>query len=99
VTAMVSSISVRCAPWMWLKRLPIYSALRAEAKRLDDAIGDGALIVANPGRALKHCEELVDLRRRLRQTPETPRIYNDAFQVCVAHGGLGEGEGVCAFVQ
>jgi hypothetical protein len=62
--------------------------LRAEAKRLDEAIGDGMLIATNPARALKHCRDLINVRQKLKQTPEIPRAYYDAFQVCVAHGDL-----------
>ncbi|CCX06260.1 hypothetical protein FPQ18DRAFT_354171 [Pyronema domesticum] len=62
--------------------------LRAEAKRLDELIGDGVLIATNPARALKYCRDLMNVRKRLKQTPEIPRVYYDAFQVCVAHGDL-----------
>jgi hypothetical protein len=64
------------------------SALRAEARRLDDEIESGALLSTNPGLALKYCKELVDLKRRLKQTPEISRIYFEALKVCVAHGDL-----------
>jgi hypothetical protein len=62
--------------------------LREKAKRLDEAVGDGVLIASNPARALKYCRDLIEIRKSLKQTPEIPRIYYDAFQVSVAHGDL-----------
>lgn len=63
-------------------------ARKGEIGRLDAAIGDGILIATNPGRALKYCRHLLHLRQMEGQEPEIPRLYYDAFQMCVAHGDL-----------
>lgn len=53
---------------------------------MDASLGDGILIVANPCRALRYCQEILRLFDEESETgPMVFSTYYDAFQVCVAH--------------
>lgn len=58
---------------------------RTELLRMDDAVG-GGLIVSNPARAMKFCQQVIELFPLESLSGEVPRVYFDAFQVALAHG-------------
>jgi hypothetical protein len=62
-------------------------SLRVEIQRLDEAIGL-AMIMTNPGRALRYCQELLYLRDKEGFETQKPKVYHDPFQLSVAHGDL-----------
>lgn len=63
---------------------------RRKLSQLNAAIGDGILIVTNPGRALKSCKDVLQLLKEEGESDVTVyAAYYDAFQVCVAHGDFG----------
>ncbi len=62
---------------------------RRKLCQLDAAIGNGMLIISNPGRALKSCKDVLQLLREEGESDmKVYAAYYDAFQVCVAHGDL-----------
>ncbi|KAA8892875.1 hypothetical protein FN846DRAFT_608802 [Sphaerosporella brunnea] len=62
--------------------------LRTEARRLAEAVRNCELMVSNPARLLKHYQDLINVRKRLKQTWGIPQVYHDAFLVCVVNGDL-----------
>jgi hypothetical protein len=64
-------------------------ARRAIIGLLKDKIGDGMLIMSNPGKALGMCRDSLELMQMEgSQAWGLERIYYDAFQVCVCHGDM-----------
>lgn len=60
---------------------------RQKLSQLDAAIGDGVLIVTNPGRALQFCKDVLHLLKEEGESDvKVYAAYYDASQVCVAHG-------------
>lgn len=60
---------------------------RRQISSMQDAVGDGILIMANPNRALLYCREALRLFAEEGEgAPQMETVYYDAFQVCVAHG-------------
>ena len=60
---------------------------RQTLSQLDALIGDGVLIVMQPGRALAHCKETLYLLEKEGESGvKIYATYYDAFQVCVTHG-------------
>jgi hypothetical protein len=61
--------------------------------KLDEAIGDPKRVKKTPEKALKDCKELLLLYRKEGITDtRLPRLFYDAFQICVMHGDQARGK-------
>ncbi|KAF2435328.1 SET domain-containing protein [Tothia fuscella] len=74
------------------KQLRTSDANYTRMAELDDSIGDSGRVRKTPEKALSDCRELLDLYRKEKiSDARLPRLYYDAFQICIMHGDQARG--------
>jgi hypothetical protein len=62
---------------------------RTRLAQIHQDIGNGVLIMTNPGKALASCREAITLLQEEEPgCPMAETVYYDAFQICICHGDL-----------